>query len=184
MAHTFDAANADVLDDVSRYRFLSRDELLGALDPAPEGAVADLGSGTGFYTAGIAPHAGTVYAVDVQSAMHARFRENGVPGNVSLVTAAAGALPFRDGCLDAAVSTMTFHEVATPDAMAEIARVLAPRGRLVTADWSAAGEGAAGPPLAERRDAAAAADLLAGAGFRVERASERPETFLVVAAAP
>lgn len=186
--HTFDPASAERLEDPTRFRYCSREELVAALDASRDdsanlGRVADLGSGTGFYTREVAPFATHVDAVDVQSEMHDLFREQGVPGNVSLVTADVAELPFADGALDGAFSTMTFHEFATPDALAEVARVLAADAPLVVADWSAAGRGEDGPPVDERYDAAEARKLLADAGFDVESAVDRPETLFVVARA-
>jgi len=179
--HTFPVERADALEDRSRYEHLSVEELLGLLDPDPEDVVADLGSGTGFYTDDVAPHVGRVLAVDVQRAMHERYRSKGVPENVHLLTAVGDALPVRDGALDAVFSTMTYHEFAGEAASAELARVLGPDGRLAIADWSAAGIGADGPPLAERYDAATAAEHLEAAGFTVERAADRRETFVLAA---
>ncbi|MFC4451437.1 class I SAM-dependent methyltransferase [Halorussus aquaticus] len=112
--HTFDPESADRLEDESRYRYLSREELVGALALGSDrdDTVADLGSGTGFYTDDVAPFAGEVRAIDVQAEMHELYREKGVPQNVELMTADVGDLPFADGELDAAFSTMTFHEFA------------------------------------------------------------------------
>jgi ubiquinone/menaquinone biosynthesis C-methylase UbiE len=181
--HTFDAERADALEDESRYRYCSRDELVGALALDGDETIADLGSGTGFYTDDVAPFAGTVYAVDVQAAMHDAYREKGVPSNVETVTAAAGELPFDDGEVAAAFSTMTHHEYADEATLVELRRVLAPGARMVTVDWSAEGAGESGPPTDERFAADDATTALADAGFDVERADERPETFLVVATA-
>jgi ubiquinone/menaquinone biosynthesis C-methylase UbiE len=181
--HTFDVSRADKLERAERrYRFLSAEELVGALavDDGDE-AVADLGSGTGFFTDDVAPHAGRVYAVDVQEAMHDYYREKGVPENVDLVTSGVADLPFADGALDAAFSTMTYHEFAGDGALAEVARVLAPDGRLVVVDWAASGSGEAGPPVDERFDAATAAGALRDHGFDVDREAVRPETFLLEA---
>ncbi|WP_134672362.1 class I SAM-dependent methyltransferase [Halorussus marinus] len=179
--HTFDADRADKLEDESRYRYLSREELVEAIDPEPDAALADLGSGTGFYTDDVAPFAGEIRAVDVQSAMHDAYREKGLPEDVSLVTADVADLPFSDGDLDGAFSTMTFHEFASEAALSEVARVLRDGGRFVVADWSGAGRGESGPPVAERYDRDEAVELLESAGFDVERADERPETVLIVA---
>jgi ubiquinone/menaquinone biosynthesis C-methylase UbiE len=179
--HTFDVDRAEKLEDPERFRFCSREELLAGLDPAPDDRVADLGSGTGFYTRELAPFVGTVEAVDVQAEMHDIFREYGLPENVSPVTADVADLPFADDALDGAASTMTFHEFATPDSLDELHRVLAPGARLVVADWTAAGQGEEGPPLAERYDAAEAKSLLTDAGFDVRDATDRPETLFVVA---
>ena len=179
--HTFDPARADQLEDPTRYAYLSVDELLALFDPGPEDVVADLGSGTGFYTDDVAAAAGTVYAVDVQPEMHELYREKGMPENVEPLTAPIDDLPLDDGALDAAFSTMTYHEFAGEGALDELARVLGPGGRLVTVDWSASGEGESGPPRDERFDTAAAVSHHEAAGFTVERADERPETMLVVA---
>ena len=184
MAHTFDAANADRLEDVGRYRYCSRDELVGMLDPEPDDVVADLGSGTGFYTVDVAPHVATLYGVDVQPVMHELFEQKGLPGTVELVTAEVADLPFADDAVDRAYSTMTFHEFAGTGALSELDRVIRPGGRLVSVDWSAAGEGEAGPPVGERHDVASASSLLEGAGFTVTYADERPETFAIVADLP
>lgn len=180
--HTFDASRADDLERAERrYRFLSAEELLWALDVSPGDAIADLGSGTGFYTDDVAPHAGEVYAIDVQAAMHDYYREKDVPRNVELVTTEVGDLPFEADSLDAAFSTMTYHEFASDAAISEIHRVLVPDGRLAIVDWASSGTGEAGPPLEERYSIDEANDGVAGNGFRVAHSALRPETFLLVA---
>ncbi|MFH5797194.1 class I SAM-dependent methyltransferase [Haladaptatus sp. CMAA 1911] len=183
--HTFDPEKAEKLEDAGRYRYVSRDELVAELDVSTDETVADLGSGTGFYTDDVASFGEnmgvSVYAVDMQEEMHDHYREKGVPENVALVTAAIDDLPFEDNELDAAFSTMTFHEFAGADALSEVARVLRPGGRLVIADWSADGRGESGPPVDERYDEEKASELLTAAGFDVEFGKERPETFVLVA---
>ncbi|SER87976.1 class I SAM-dependent methyltransferase [Natrinema salaciae] len=180
--HTFDASRADKLEEAGkRYRFLSAEELLWALSLSSDDTVADLGSGTGFFTDDVAPHADAVHAVDVQEAMHEYYREKGVPENVDLVTSDVSDLPFDDGGVDAAFSTMTYHEFASDASLAEIRRVLAPDGRLVVVDWAATGSGEHGPPVDERFSADEAATALRDAGFVVEHEAVRPETLLLIA---
>ena len=176
--HTFDPDRAAKLDDESRYRWCSGEELLSVLSPASTETIADLGSGTGFYTDLVAPHAGTVHAVDVQAEMHERYAEKGLPENVRTVTAPVDGLPFEDGALDAAFTTMTYHEFFSPEAIGEIARVLAPGGRVVIVDWSRDGPGADGPPLEERHGLGHAVSALGEGGFVVDRAASRTETFV------
>jgi len=176
--HTFDPARADQLEDPTRYAYVSVDELLALFEPGADDVVADLGSGTGFYTDDVAAAAGTVYAVDVQPEMHDIYREKGLPGNVTPVTADVESLPI-DEPLDAVVSTMTFHEFATPAAMDAIVDVLASDGRVALADWSRNGAGDAGPPLAERYAAEDAVELCEDAGITVARAEDRRETFVL-----
>lgn len=182
--HTFDPSSAEKLEDTVRYRYLSRDELVGALELTGDEAVVDLGSGTGFYTREVAPFARAVHAVDLQEAMHEYFRDAGIPDNVDLVTAGIDDMPLDADSHDAMYSTMTFHEFVSDAALAELRRILKPGGRLVIGDWSATGEGERGPPLEGRYTAGEAESSLESAGFDVEIAKERPETFFVTATAP
>ncbi len=179
--HTFPIDRADALEDPGRYHFCSREELLGALALEEGAVVADLGSGTGFYADDVAPLAETLYAVDVQAEMHDRYREKGVPDPVEFVTAELSSLPFEEDHLDGAFSVMTHHEYASEGTFAELARVLRPGAPLVTVDWSADGTGEDGPPLEERFGLEDARAHLEAAGFTVESARNRPETFAVVA---
>jgi len=180
--HTLDADRADKLENAQRrYRFLSAEELLWSLSLAGDETVADLGSGTGFYTDDVAPAVDHVYAVDIQEAMHDYYREKGVPDNVDLVTSGVDDLPFGADSLDAAFSTMTYHEFAGQEGLREIARVLEPQGTLVVVDWAASGSGSHGPPVDERFSATEAADALRRNGFEIEFEAVRPETFLLIA---
>lgn len=183
MAHTFDVGNADRLEDIERFRYCSREELVAAIGPDAS-LVVDLGSGTGFYARELAPYVDTSVGLDVQRAMHDLHRRHGQAENVRLVTADVDAVPLASDSVDVAYSTMTFHEFCTPAGLDEVARVLRPGGRFVNVDWTAEGEGAEGPPLAERQSAASAAALVRDAGLEVERAADRPETFVLVALAP
>jgi ubiquinone/menaquinone biosynthesis C-methylase UbiE len=179
--HTFDVERADALEDPSRFAYCSVEELVALVDPSADATVADVGSGTGFYTDELAPFVDRVYAVDVQTEMHDIYREKGVPANVDLVTAEAADLPLDDGELDGVFSTFTFHEFADEAALAELRRVLAPGGRVGVADWSGDGAGNAGPPRAERFAASEAESMFEAAGFAVDAVSERRETFTLAA---
>ena len=176
--HTFDADRAAALESVDRYQWCSAEELRSQVAPHGNARLADLGSGTGFYTDVVAPYAGQVYAVDLQSEMHALYEQKGVPENVSLVRAPVETLPFADNSLDAAFSTMTYHEFSGDDAVAELGRVLRPGGRLVTVDWSNNGQGAAGPPLDQRHGLAHPVAAVQEVGFTVDYAASRAETFV------
>ncbi|MFB6129053.1 MAG: class I SAM-dependent methyltransferase [Halorhabdus sp.] len=179
--HTFDADRADSLEDDSRYAYLSVDELLGLFDFRETDCVADLGSGTGFYTRSVAEHVEEVLAIDVQPAMHAAFEEFGQPENVSRITASVDWLPVAEDALSAAYSTMTYHEFVSERALDELARSIEPGGRVGIADWSAEGVDERGPPLAERYDAATVVEHLEAHDFVIDTAAERRETFVVSA---
>ncbi len=121
-----------------------RDDLFGdrfhlASLPAfadPEWTVGDLGCGTGQMTAALAPFVAHVIAVDASSAMlqAAKKRLQGLE-NVELRRGDLEALPIDDARLDAATLALVLHHLPDPErALAEIARVLKPSGRLLIVD--------------------------------------------------
>lgn len=181
--HRFDPEASAKLEEVERYRYLSRDELVAALDPDPSDVVADVGSGTGFYTREIAPFVSRVLALDLQPSMHRQFASHGLPSTVSQVIAKASHLPLDSGSIDGAYSTMTFHEY-DPGAIEEVFRTLRPGARFVVADWSSEGSGERGPPVSSRAGPADAAETVERAGFEIRTVEGRPETFLIVAMRP
>lgn len=173
-------ANVDYLEDAARrYRSCSAEELVDALALYGDDSVADRESETGFFMDDVAGHASRVYAVDVQPAMHDYYREKGITHCVEFATASVEAFPFADR-LDAACSTMTYPEFYSEDALVAVAHALHGDGRLVPLDWSADGDGDSGPPLDERVDLATVWGHLERHGFIVDRADDRPETWVVV----
>lgn len=176
------AERIERLEDPRQYRYLSAEELRTFLDPGPGWVVADLGSGTGFFTNELAPVVERLYAIDVRGAMHEVYRSKGLPATVVPVTADVGALPLADDSLDGAVSIRTFHH-GVADALDEVARALRPTGRLFVIDWSATGAGdrERGRHPEDYFDLSTAQARLLEAGFEIQAARERRETFVVVA---
>jgi ubiquinone/menaquinone biosynthesis C-methylase UbiE/DNA-binding transcriptional ArsR family regulator len=111
---------------------------LGALaafaDPA--WTVGDLGCGTGQVSAALAPFVARVIAIDGSAAMlQSAKRRLQAFDNVELRRGDLEDLPVDDGLLDAAMLTLVLHHVPEPhDALAEVARVLKPGGRIVLVD--------------------------------------------------
>jgi ArsR family transcriptional regulator len=102
----------------------------------PDWTVGDLGCGTGQVAAAIAPFVQRVIAVDASAAMlqAARKRLQDVD-TVDLRRGDLEALPIDDAQLDAAMVMLVLHHVPDPaQALAEIARVVRPGGRLVLVD--------------------------------------------------
>ncbi len=105
----------------------------------PEMEVADVGSGTGFIAAGLAPLAKHVHVVDGSPAMLEAARKNLAQfGNIEYHLADGQSLPFPDGSLDAAFANMYLHHCPDPlAAIREMVRILKPGGRLVITDADA-----------------------------------------------
>jgi arsenite methyltransferase len=118
------------------FREAVRDAAIAKAYLRPEMIVADIGTGTGFMAAGLAPLVRHVYAVDGSSAMLEAARRNlGEFSNVTVRLADGASLPFEDGALDAVFANMYLHHCPDPGAaIAEMVRVLRPGGRLVLTD--------------------------------------------------
>jgi ubiquinone/menaquinone biosynthesis C-methylase UbiE/DNA-binding transcriptional ArsR family regulator len=98
--------------------------------------VGDLGCGTGQVSAALAPFVARVVAVDASAAMlqAAKKRLHGYD-NIDLRRGELEALPIDDTRLDAATLMLVLHHVPEPErALAEVARVLKPGGRVILVD--------------------------------------------------
>ena len=108
--------------------------VLGLIDPAL--VVGDLGCGTGQLTEVVAPYVRQVIAVDSSADMldAARLRV-GAARNVDLRQGELESLPIAEGELDAAMLSLVLHYSPSPGrALAEVARVLRPGGRVLVVD--------------------------------------------------
>jgi putative heme-binding domain-containing protein len=121
-----------------------RPELIMPALELPSGAtVADIGSGTGYFTWRLAervgPH-GKVYAVDVQDTMLDMTKAavaRHTLDNVEYVLTTGDDLPLPDGSLDLAFIAYAYHEFADPRAMmTAIRRALKPGGRMFVLEYA------------------------------------------------
>ena len=102
----------------------------------PAGGIAlDVGSGPGNVTASLARAAGPdglALGVDISEPMLQRAVRNEAGPQVGFIKADAQRLPLRDNTVDAVASTAVLQLIPNPAAaLAEMARVLRPGGRLV-----------------------------------------------------
>jgi ubiquinone/menaquinone biosynthesis C-methylase UbiE len=98
--------------------------------------VGDLGCGTGQLSETLAPHVERVIAVDGSPEMlqAARLRLEPHP-NVDVREGALEAIPIDPASLNVAVASLVLHHQPEPAAvLAEMARVLAPGGRILVVD--------------------------------------------------
>lgn len=91
--------------------------------------VLDLAAGTGKLTRRLLELHASVVAVEPVAGMRAQL-EAAVPG-VEVIEGTAEQIPADDGSLDVVTVAQAFHWFDAPVALAEIARVLRPGGRLV-----------------------------------------------------
>ncbi len=104
------------------------------LDIPPGGIALDVGSGPGNVTASLARAAGDgglALGVDISESMLARAVRSEAGSQVGFLRADAQRLPFRDNIFDAVTSFAVLQLIPSPAAaLAEMARVLKPGGRL------------------------------------------------------
>ena len=130
------------------------EQLLSALQIRPGATVADIGSGTGYFTWRLAQHVGKqgkVYAVDVQQSMLDLTKAAVAAHQLSnveyvLATESSPRLPERS--VDFVFIAYAYHEFGDPDAvMAAIRRALKPGGRVLVLEYAKESSIAPASPL-------------------------------------
>ena len=101
---------------------------IDAVELAPDSVVLDLAAGTGKLTRQLVPRFARVVAVEPLEGMRAVL-ERVVPGAETL-RGSADAIPLEDNAVDAVFVAEAFHWFASAATLAELARVLRPRGTL------------------------------------------------------
>ena len=102
-----------------------------ALDLAPEATVLDLGAGTGRLTRELVRRFGRVFAVEPDDEMRALI------GAGEILPGTAEQIPLADDAVDAVFVSEAFHWFDPAATVAELARVLRPRGGLaiISTHW-------------------------------------------------
>jgi len=105
----------------------------------PEMIVADVGTGTGFMAAGLAPLVRQVHVIDGSTSMLDVARQNlSQYNNIEYHAADGGSIPLADESIDVAFANMYLHHCPDPDAaIGEMVRILKPGGRLMITDMDA-----------------------------------------------
>ena len=116
-----------------------RNALIAALDPKPGEAAADIGAGNGFLLRDLLDKVGATGRVAGVDGSEAMVEMAGhVCPEAELHLADAADLPLDDGAFDAATAAQLLCFLPEPDrALAEMARILRPGGRLaiLDSDW-------------------------------------------------
>lgn len=137
-SQTYFASVADQWDQIRTGYFSEhmRDAAIRKANLPQKAVVADIGTGTGFVAAGLAPLAKKVYGFDASAEMLGVARRN-LEGlaNVELQQVPGDQLPLPDDSLDGVFANMYLHHAPEPlAAIKEMARVLKPGGVLCITD--------------------------------------------------
>lgn len=130
VAGKWDEIRAGYFTDHMRDAAILKAELPGNAE------VADIGTGTGFVAAGLAPRVAKVYGFDASAEMLEVARKNlAAFSNVQLERAPGDELPLPDAVLDGVFANMYLHHAPDPaKAITEMTRVLKPGGVLCITD--------------------------------------------------
>ena len=168
--HSFGDADkwAKVFDDPARDAWQKPHEVIMALKLAPDAAVADVGSGTGYFAARLAHFVpkGRVYAVDTEPGMvkylAERAKREGLANLVSLAgTPDDPRLPAK---VDLILMVDVYHHLAKREEyFRKLQGSLKAGGRIAVIDFRE--EATMGPPKRERVSAARVRAELAQAGY-------------------
>lgn len=111
-----------------------REELRALFDPSGNERAVDVGTGAGTLARALAPLVREVVAVDIVPELLELARRD-APPNVTFVEGDATSLPLDDASFDIAATRRTLHHVARPElVVAELARVVRPRGTVLVED--------------------------------------------------
>jgi ubiquinone/menaquinone biosynthesis C-methylase UbiE len=171
--HSFGGAErwAEVFDDPSRDAWQKPQQVIEALALKPDAAVADIGSGTGYFAvrlAHIVPQ-GRVFAVDIEPDMVKYLADRAKRENLDNVTAVAGApddarLP---GKVDLVLMVDTYHHIDQREAyFRRLSESLKPDARIAIIDFNA--KSAVGPAPRHRIASKRIVAEMAKAGYRLQ----------------
>jgi len=164
-----------MLEDPKRDAYQKPQEVLAALGLREGETVADIGSGSGYFTLRFAHHVGEkgrVYAVDVDPEMirhlNRRLRDGGVR-NVQTVLAEPNDPLLADRSVDRFVVVDTWHHIdLRADYLALMKKMLKPGGQVVMIDFQKR-ELPLGPSMAMKIARDDLVKELAAAGFRLAK---------------
>jgi predicted methyltransferase len=168
--HDFGGAEkwAGVFDDPARDEWQKPHQVLKALELAPDAIVADIGSGTGYFTVRLAHFVpqGRVYGVDIEPDMVRYLAQRAEKADLHNVTAITGKPddPLLPAPVDRVLVVDTYHHIGDRSSyFARLRGSLKPGARVAIIDFDA--RSTIGPPPAERLSPAQVTSEMEAAGY-------------------
>lgn len=179
--HTFEDPQAWTaqFESPERTAWQRPDAVVESLALAPNSKIADLGAGTGYFAVRFAAKVpeGKVYAVDIEPNMVAWLAERAEQAGLTNLEAVQADPndPRLPGPVDVAFMCNVFHHLADAKAYFEaVAGKLEPEGRVVIVEFRKDNpDDAPGPPASMRLDTAQIVEIMAAAGYTLDR--EQPD---------
>ncbi len=175
--HSFDDAAewSQVFDDPARDAWQKPDQVIRALKLRPDAAVADIGSGTGYFAVrlGRALPLGRIYGADIGPDMVKFLNERAAREKLPNVSShlAAESDPNLPSAVDLALVVDTYHHVSGRSAYFErLKKKLKPGGRVAVIDFRL--ESPAGPPAEHRIAPERVKSEMERAGYRLAEQHE------------
>jgi cyclopropane fatty-acyl-phospholipid synthase-like methyltransferase len=186
MHQRFDDAErwSKVFDDPERDAWQKPDEVIRAFKLSPDAAVADIGSGTGYFAVRLARAlpAGRVFGADLEPDMvrylNERAAREKLPNLSSHVAAADD--PRIPVPVDLALVLNTYHHIGRRQGyFSRLKKSLKPHGRVAIVDFKP--DSPIGPPKRHRIAAKAVADEMTRAGYALEASPDfLPYQYLLI----
>jgi SAM-dependent methyltransferase len=168
--HSFEGAErwARVFDDPARDRWQKPREVIEALHLAPDAAVADIGAGTGYFSARLAQAVpnGRVFAVDIEPDMVRYLNERAERAGLANMSAVLAAPddPRLPAQVDLVLLVDTYHHIERREAyFRRLLGALKPGGAVAIVDYTR--DSPMGPPVEARIEPAAVESEMRRAGY-------------------
>jgi len=175
--HSFSGAEqwAHIFDDPKRDAWQKPHEVIQALALKPDAVIADIGSGTGYFSARFANMVpkGRVYGVDIEPDMVKYLAERARREGLKNVTAIAGAPedPRLPETADLIILVDVYHHIENRERyFNRLQKTLKPGGRLAVIDFRM--DSPEGPPQSARIASERVKDELKRAGYTLAQEHE------------
>lgn len=172
--HSFSGAEhwARVFDDPARDEWQKPHQVIQALNLAPGSVVADIGSGTGYFSIRLAHFVpkGRVFGVDIEPDMVKYLAERATRDGLTNVTAVSGKPddPRLPAKVDVVIMVDVFHHVAGREQyFRRLRNSLKPGGRVAIIDYKK--DSPMGPPVSVRITPDAVKAELRAAGYALAK---------------